>query len=43
MFEKDGAKYVLRDKNSSNYAGWTADFTPAGSKKHVLEIRLGYK
>lgn len=43
MFEKDGAKYVLRDKNSSNYKGWTADFTPAGSKKHVLEIRLGYK
>lgn len=43
LFEKDGAKYLLRDKNSSGYNGWTADFTPAGSKKHVLEIRLGYK
>lgn len=42
IFQKDGAKYVLRQKNSSGYPGWTADFTPAGSKQHILEIRLGY-
>lgn len=43
VFAKDGAKYVLRSKNSSNYPGWTADFTPAGSARHSLEIRLGYR
>jgi hypothetical protein len=42
ILQKDGAKYVLRSKNSSGYPGWTADFTPAGSKQHILEIRLGY-
>lgn len=43
IMQKDGAKFVLRSKNSSGYEGWTADFTPAGSKKHTVEIRLGYK
>lgn len=42
IFQRDGAKYVLRSKNSSGYAGWNADFTPAGSTRHTLEIRLGY-
>lgn len=42
IFQRDGAKYVLRSKNSSGYPGWTADFTPAGSTRHTLEIRLGY-
>jgi|GEM_PF-4922049 len=42
IFEKDGAKYILRSKNSSGYPGWTADFTPAGSTSHTLELRLGY-
>jgi hypothetical protein len=42
IFQKDGAKYVLRSKNSSGYPGWTVDFTPAGAKQHILEIRLGY-
>jgi RHS repeat-associated protein len=42
IFQKGGAKYVLRDKNSSGYPGWTADYTPAGSTKKTLEIRLGY-
>jgi hypothetical protein len=42
LFEMNGAKYALRDKNSSGYDGWTADFTPSGSKERVLEIRLGY-
>jgi RHS repeat-associated protein len=42
IFERDGAKYILRSKNSSGYPGWTADFTPAGSAGHTLEIRLGY-
>jgi len=27
IFEKGGAKYILRSKNSSDFAGWTADFT----------------
>lgn len=43
IFSKDGAKYVLRSKNSSDYPGWTADFTPVGSKGHTLEIRLGHR
>lgn len=43
VFAKDGAKYVLRSKNSSNFPGWTADFAPAGSARHSLEIRLGYR
>ena len=42
IFQRDGAKYVLRSKNSSGHAGWTVDFTPAGSTRHTLEIRLGY-
>ncbi|MBW9207143.1 HINT domain-containing protein [Mumia sp. zg.B17] len=42
IFQRDGAKYVLRSKNSSGYAGWTADFTPAGLTRHTLEIRLRY-
>jgi hypothetical protein len=42
IFQRGGAKYVLRSKNSSGYPGWTADFTPAGSTQHMLEIRLGY-
>jgi hypothetical protein len=42
IFQRDGAKYVLRSKNSSGYPGWTADFTPAGSTRHTLELRLGY-
>lgn len=42
IFQKDGAKYILRSRNSSGYPGWTADFTPAGSTTHTIEIRLGY-
>ncbi|HVK26542.1 MAG TPA: RHS repeat-associated core domain-containing protein [Actinokineospora sp.] len=42
IFVNGGAKYILRSKNSSGYPGWTADFTPTGSKGHTLEIRLGY-
>jgi hypothetical protein len=42
IFQKDWAKYVLRSKNSSGCQGRTADFTPAGAKQHILEIRLGY-
>ncbi len=42
ILQKDGAKYVLRSRNSSRYPGWTADFTPAGSSRHTIEIRLGY-
>jgi hypothetical protein len=41
IFEKNGAKYVLRQKADS-YSGWTADFTPAGSARITLKIRLGY-
>ena len=40
IFTKDGAKYVLREKAAS-YAGWPADFTPAGSPRATLKIRLG--
>lgn len=40
IFSKDGAKYALREKNSSRYPGWTADYTSAGAKGHTLEIRL---
>ena len=40
IFTKDGAKYVLREKAAS-YAGWSADFTPAGSPRATLKIRLG--
>ncbi|GAA1194230.1 hypothetical protein [Prauserella alba] len=43
IFSMDGAKYVVRGKNSSGYPGWTADFTPQGSTEKTLEIRLGYK
>ncbi|MFJ4209098.1 RHS repeat-associated core domain-containing protein [Paenarthrobacter sp. NPDC089675] len=42
ILERAGAKYILRNKNSSGYAGWTADFTPAGATGKTLEIRLGY-
>ena len=41
IFEKDGARYVLREKADS-YGGWTADFTPAGGSNVTLKIRLGY-
>ncbi|MGP8150103.1 MAG: hypothetical protein ACLPXU_05385 [Acidimicrobiales bacterium] len=40
-FEKDGAKYVLREFADS-YRGWTADYTPEGSDRFTLKIRLGY-
>ena len=40
IYQKDGAKYALREKADS-YAGWTADFTPAGTKKVTTKIRLG--
>lgn len=42
IFQKDGAKYVLRAQAGS-YAGWTADYTPAGSPDITLKIRLGTK
>lgn len=42
IFQNDGAKYVLRSRNSSGHQGWTADFTPAGSTRHILGLRLGY-
>jgi len=41
IFQKDGAKYVLREYAES-YSGWTADFTPDGSTRATLKIRLGY-
>lgn len=41
IFEKDGAKYVLREKADS-YSGWTGEFTPAESPSSTLKIRLGY-
>lgn len=41
IFEKNGAKYVLRN-NAGSYSGWTADFTPAGSTDVTLKLRLGY-
>ncbi|MHC6219216.1 hypothetical protein [Arthrobacter sp. MMS24-S77] len=41
IFEKDGAKYVLREKADS-YTGWTGEFTPAESPGSTLKIRLGY-
>jgi hypothetical protein len=40
VFTKDGAKYVLRE-NAATYDGWSADFTPAGSPRPTLKIRLG--
>nr|MDT0661119.1 RHS repeat-associated core domain-containing protein [Micromonospora sp. DSM 115978] len=40
IFQKDGAKYVLREK-AKTYGGWTAEFTRAGDKKVTLKIRLG--
>ncbi|MFV0459445.1 MAG: polymorphic toxin-type HINT domain-containing protein, partial [Actinomycetales bacterium] len=42
IFERDGARYVLREKAGS-YSGWSADFTPAGSSDVTLKIRLGYQ
>jgi hypothetical protein len=41
IFEKDGAKYVLREYAGS-YSGWSADFTPSGSSDVTLKLRLGY-
>lgn len=41
IFEKDGAKYVLREKADS-YSGWTGSFTPSGAPGETLKIRLGY-
>ncbi|WP_084125978.1 RHS repeat-associated core domain-containing protein [Demequina sp. NBRC 110054] len=43
IFEKDGAKFVLREPNSSGYPGWTLDYTPQGAAEKVIEIRLGYE
>ncbi|MGH3248465.1 MAG: hypothetical protein ACRDOI_19985 [Trebonia sp.] len=40
IFTKDGAKYILREKAGS-YDGWSADFTPVGSSRVTLKIRLG--
>jgi len=42
IFEKDGPRYVLRPKAKS-YDGWTANFTPAGSARVTLKLRLGYE
>jgi uncharacterized protein RhaS with RHS repeats len=42
MFQKDGAKYVLRERAGS-HGGWTADFTPSGASDVALKIRLGYR
>jgi peptidoglycan hydrolase-like protein with peptidoglycan-binding domain len=39
IFEKDGARYVLRD-NAKSTGGPTADFYPPGSKKFTMKIRL---
>lgn len=41
ILERGGAKYTLRSKADS-YAGWTAEFFPAGSSSATLKIRLGY-
>jgi hypothetical protein len=41
IFEKDGARYVLRS-NAGSYSGWTADYYPAGSSNITLKLRLGY-
>ncbi|MFC4110781.1 RHS repeat-associated core domain-containing protein [Micromonospora zhanjiangensis] len=40
IFQKGGAKYALRG-NARTYDGWTAEFTPAGSRRATLKIRLG--
>ncbi len=40
LFEKDGSKWFLRSANSSNWDGYTADFTPAGASRKTLELRL---
>jgi hypothetical protein len=42
IFEKDGARYVLRNKAAS-YGGWTADFYASGSSKITLKLRLGHQ
>ncbi len=41
IFEKDGARYVLRDKADS-YGGWSADYYASGSTTITLKVRLGY-
>ncbi|WP_020075948.1 RHS repeat-associated core domain-containing protein [Cryocola sp. 340MFSha3.1] len=42
IFEKNGAKYSVRDENSSGFEGSTAEFTPSGCDgKAILKIRLG--
>ncbi|WP_324699060.1 RHS repeat domain-containing protein [Geobacillus icigianus] len=40
LFEKNGARYVVR-RYADSYDGWTAEYTPKGSKKATLKIRLG--
>jgi hypothetical protein len=40
IFEKDGAKYVLRD-NAKSTGGPSADFYKSGSKSVDVKIRLG--
>ncbi len=42
IFQKDGARYVLRNKADS-YGGWTADFYRQGSSKITHQLRLGYE
>ena len=40
VYEKDGARYQLRD-HAKTHGGWTAEFFKPGSKKADLKIRLG--
>lgn len=40
LFEKDGAKWYLREKNSSDLMGLTAEFIPGGRKTPALKLRL---
>ena len=42
IFDQDGARYVLRQQAGS-YSGWSADFTPAGSARATLKLRLGFE
>ncbi len=42
IYQKDGAKYVLRD-NAKSTGGPTADFYKSGSKRADIKIRLGVK
>lgn len=42
IFEKDGARYVLRS-NADSYSGWTADYYAEGASRVTLKLRLGYR